>query len=109
MTQAAPQRSAAAILAANTSKLPELCYDVNDVTGEPIVLKRGEVGYYATGWPAAHAEEVVASKNAGLGVTPEQRQAMKAGSIFGFHLEIADPDRYTPEAVAARKAGRRRA
>lgn len=98
----------AAILAANTAKLPELCYDVHDLTGQPVILKRGETGFYETDWPALHAEAVVASKNAALGVTDAQRQAMKAGSLFGFHIETADPDLYTSEALARRKAARAR-
>lgn len=93
-------------LSYNLQKLPELCYDVHDVTGAPVILKRGETGFYETDWPALHAEEVVTRKNAALGVTPAQREAMKAGSLFGFHTAMADPDTYTPEAQAARKAAR---
>lgn len=79
---------------ANMAKLPRLCGARNPATGEPIVIRRGEVGFYPQDpdfdpdlWNGLH------------GVTPAQREAMAYGSCFGWHAPIADPDKH-PQAPA---------
>jgi len=68
-------------------KLPEICATRHDLTGEPIFVKRGEQGY----WPAPAGTDPD-KWNALQGITKAQENAMKAGSIFGFHIPLADPD-----------------
>jgi hypothetical protein len=43
----------------------------------------------------ATAAAIIAAINCALGVTPPQREAMAAGSMFGFDCPAADPDSYT--------------
>lgn len=77
--------------------LPEKCYATLLDTGQIVVLKKGETGYYPTDIPfktKEEAKEIVDAQNKKLGVTPAQREAMKAGSMFGFHVPAADPKHY---------------
>jgi len=78
---------------ANCAKLPETCYGIHMTTGDTIILKRGEVGYHDPGY-GDQGEEVVNRLNDRMDVTRQQRAAMEAGSVFGYHLPIADPDIY---------------
>jgi hypothetical protein len=66
--------------------LPEFAaaYSMNN---EPVILKRGKTGHYwsmPVGW-------TVATWNRHHNVTPAQAQAMLNGSLFGFHVPMADP------------------
>jgi hypothetical protein len=70
------------------NKLPEICASVNAVDGSPIFIRRGVMGY----WKAPLAIDVDAF-NAERGITPEQREAMEVGSMFGWEVPGADPDR----------------
>lgn len=79
--------------AANEAKLPEVCYAIHMESGNTIVLKRGEIGFHDPQY-GVQGEEAVNRLNERMGVTRQQRAAMEAGSIFGYHLPIADPDRY---------------
>jgi hypothetical protein len=54
--------------------------------GGVAMVKRGEVGY----WPADGYD--VDHFNERMGVTPAQRSAMLHGSMFGWDVELADPD-----------------
>lgn len=79
--------------------LPALAYvDNNDgIYGEsPIIaIKRGESGCYPI-----HARRSADELNTLEGVTCAQREAMLAGSMFGWHLPGADPkwhERYQPQ------------
>ena len=79
------------------SDLPEECYSVREETGEVILIKKGEDGYFPTDTRFADAEEARKSadkKNEALGVTKAQEQAMKAGSLFGWACPAADPKNY---------------
>lgn len=78
--------------------LPAYCYSVHEVTGELVVLKRGESGYYPqrpenAPWSAANLDIL----NERLGVTKGQAEAMKNGSMFGFHTPAANPNNYDDE------------
>ena len=79
-------------------KLPELCYGILNSTNEIIILKRGEKGYYPTGYePAKNREagdEWCDLLNEQLGVTKPQRKAMEVGSMFGFDVPGINPDYY---------------
>lgn len=72
-------------------KLPETAWVTNDgsfATDAPVIaIKRGESGYYPI-FTALTADEL----NIRNGVTPQQREAMLAGSCFGWTVPAADPD-----------------
>lgn len=79
------------------SSLPKQCYSLLLDTGNVVILKRGETGYYKTDIPHTSKEEaraIVEEYNRKLGVTRAQEEAMKGGSMFGFNKPIADPANY---------------
>ena len=77
--------------------LPEMCFSVLPDTGQLICIKRGESGYYPSDWNTNDKErniQIADDANESLGVTPEQRQAMEVGSMFGWNVLGADPQTY---------------
>lgn len=62
------------------------------------IVRNNCAGYWlialADDKPSAAAQ--IAAINLALGVTPAQREALLAGSLFGFHTPAADPASYTP-------------
>ena len=79
------------------SSLPEQCYSVLPDTGELIIIKKGESGYYRTDIDMGDKTEnrVLADEyNIKLGVSKAQEQAMSAGSMFGWAVPAADPKNY---------------
>jgi len=59
----------------------------------------GEHGYYVTdldssGLMFEQASEIVKGLNVRLGVTSSQQEAMRVGSMFGWHVPGADTDCY---------------
>ena len=77
--------------------LPETCLSTMPGTGELIVLKRGETGYYRSEWNTADAErnrQIADDHNHARGLTPAQVEAMRVGSMFGFAVPGAGPQRY---------------
>lgn len=46
---------------------------------------------------------MVDAENARLGVTPAQREAMLAGSMFGWDTPAANPDMYDAEGMFSRE------
>jgi len=79
------------------SSLPDQCYSSLPSTGEVVILKKGETGYYKTGIITESREEalaIVEDYNRKAGVTKAQEQAMQAGSMFGFGKPAADPKNY---------------
>ena len=76
------------------SSLPDCCYSVNKTTGEIIILKKGEKGFFKTDIPAAgpdESRELADYQNDKLGVTKAQEAAMYWGSLCGFDTPGADP------------------
>lgn len=71
--------------------LPELAASRNLEDGQPVIIKRGESGFYPQS--ASFDPNVF---NAQHGVTPAQREAMVLGSAFGWDV---------PGAYAARWEG----
>jgi len=73
------------------AKLPPRCFARLPSTGQTIAINRGETGYYPVVSP--HTPEQL---NAALPEppTPEQIEAMLAGSMFGWGHLIADPARH---------------
>lgn len=79
-----------------SSVLPESCYSVLH-TGELIVIKRGELGYYVSDWSSSDPAKNCAladEYNAEMGVTKAQAAAMQAGSLFGWNVPAANPEAY---------------
>ena len=79
------------------SDLPDCCYSVNKVTGEIIILKKGEPGFYKTDIPSKgrdESRELADHQNEILGVTKAQAAAMYMGSLCGFDTPGADPRNY---------------
>lgn len=77
--------------------LPETCYSVLPITGELIIIKIGEVGYYRTDYSTNSKEENIELKdyfNERCGITKVEEECMKVGSMFGWHVPGADPNNY---------------
>lgn len=77
--------------------LPDVCFSTLKTTGELICVKKGESGYYHSEHSTPDKErnvELADELNENLGVTPEQRQAMEVGSMFGWDVPGADPSNY---------------
>ncbi len=69
-------------------KLPELCMSRLPSDGSPVLIRRGEDGYRP--WHAYDPDHF----NQTLKVTPAQREAMIAGSMFGWDCPGANPENY---------------
>ena len=82
-----------------------MCACLHHETGEPIIIKRGELGY----WPMP-ASFTIEKLNADFDATPARIAAMQAGAMFGWHVPAADPDRYDTDGklVASRIRKRKR-
>lgn len=77
--------------------LPVQCYGVLQSTGEVVIIKNGESGYYRTDINFGSKEEnqeLVDEYNKRLGVTKAQAAAMMVGSMFGWNVPGADPANY---------------
>lgn len=64
------------------AKLPEMCAIRNAATGDPIMIKRGELGYY----PITSPNFDVDGFNQRRGITRAQVRAMEIGSMFGWDV-----------------------
>ena len=77
--------------------LPDCCYSVNKVSGELIILKKGETGFFKTDIPTKGREEsreLADLQNSKLGVSKKEEAAMYWGSVFGFDTPGADPKEF---------------
>lgn len=78
--------------------LPLQCYSTIPSSGELVLIKRNEQGYYPC--PKINSvnpdvnREFANEANAKMGVTKAQEEAMLAGSMFGWHTSAADPNNY---------------
>lgn len=82
----------------NLSKLPYVCYAVAPGKGGLVVVMRGVSGYVQ-----ADLELVARTMNESMSVTPAQAEAMLLGSMFGWDMPGADPDRYDEEGKLKRR------
>lgn len=79
------------------SSLPESCHSVLPSSGELIVIKRGEKGYFPSEFSSADEAEnriFADDRNTKNGVSKAQEAAMLAGSMFGWDAPAADPKNY---------------
>ena len=79
------------------SDLPEVCYSILPSTGDVIIIKHGESGYYRSEYSTedkAFNREFASDRNANLGVSKAQIEAMLAGSMYGWDVPAADPKSY---------------
>ena len=79
------------------SDLPEVCYSILPSTGDVIIIKHGESGYYRCEYSTedkAFNREFANDRNANLGVSKAQVEAMLAGSMYGWDVPAADPESY---------------
>lgn len=79
------------------SDLPEVCYSILPSTGDVIIIKHGESGYYRCEYSTedkAFNREFANDRNANLGVSKAQVEAMLAGSMYGWDVPAADPKGY---------------
>ena len=73
--------------------LPLYCYGYLPTTNEVIRIDFGEMGYCPIKVMKTGRSEA-AEMNREIGVTPAQAEAMKAGSMFGWTVLAAFPERY---------------
>ncbi len=87
----------------NLSKLPAYCFSRLLTDNSVIKIVAGESGYYEVPQAidklegAEAVEHFVGVLNEDLGVTGAQREAMAAGSMFGWGIPAANPDRYNKD------------
>ena len=75
-------------------------YAVNRISGEMILLKYGENGYFRCNYSLynkAENQNKADEINGLLGITKAQAAAMYGGSMFGFDKPIADPANYNED------------
>lgn len=79
------------------SDLPEVCFSILPSTGDVIIIKHGESGCYRCEYSTedkAFNREFANDRNANLGVSKAQVEAMLAGSMYGWEVPAADPKSY---------------
>ena len=77
--------------------LPETCFSILPSSGQLIIIRCGERGYYPSEWDTGDKEqnvELADELNEKLGVSPIQRQAMEVGSMAGWDVPGANPAKY---------------
>lgn len=70
--------------------LPEVCASRNPADDSPVLLKRGEKGF----WPMSATNVTPEECNKAWGITKSQEKAMLVGSMFGWNVPGADPANY---------------
>lgn len=81
--------------------LPETCFSILPSSGQLIIIRCGERGYYPSEWDTGKREEnreIASSHNARRGITDVQEAAMLAGSMFGWNTPGANPQWYLDNA-----------
>lgn len=84
------------------TNLPEYCFDTRPFTGELIILKKGEKGFYPCSWSTEDPKlnkQIADTQNEKLGITAAQRKAMSIGSMFGWDAPRADPKLFEKETL----------
>ena len=86
------------------NKLPDTCFSVLPSTGQLIIIKNGENGYYPSEWDTGSREknrEIASDHNEQRGISDIQESAMLAGSMFGWNTPGANPQWYLDNAKYA--------
>ena len=81
--------------------LPETCFSILPSSGQLIIIRCGERGYYPSEWDTGNREEnreIASSHNVRRGITDIQEAAMLAGSMFGWDTPGANPQWYLDNA-----------
>ncbi|MDD4414854.1 MAG: hypothetical protein PHR14_10000 [Oscillospiraceae bacterium] len=77
--------------------LPEVCHSTLPSSGELIVIKFGESGYFRSEFSTDDAEQnrmFADDRNKKQGITKAQEAAMLAGSLYGWFTPAANPKNY---------------
>ena len=77
--------------------LPETCFSVLPSSGQLIIIRCGERGYYPSEWDTGN-REIASNHNVRCGITDIQEAAMMAGSMFGWNTPGANPQWYLDNA-----------
>ena len=83
------------------NELPDACFSILPSTGQLIIIKKGESGYYPSEWDTGSREEnreIASNHNVRRGITDIQEAAMLAGSMFGWNIPGANPQWYLDNA-----------
>ena len=86
------------------NELPETCFSILPSSGQLIIIRCGERGYYPSEWDTGNREEnreIASSHNVRRGITDIQEAAILAGSMFGWNTPGANPQWYLDNARAA--------
>lgn len=73
-------------------KLPAECFAITPL-GQTVKIKRGEMGHYPI-TTSLTALVDIDKVNEGMGCSKAQREAMLAGSMWGWEVPAANPDMY---------------
>jgi hypothetical protein len=82
---------------AGKHKIPDVCYSTLPSTGDLILIKKGEEGYYPVDYSTDNLDinrRIANDKNMGLGVTRAQEEACLVGSMAGWTVPGAKPWKY---------------
>lgn len=81
-----------------SKELPKVCYGTLNTTGETIIIKLGEKGYFKSEdqRPADELNEI-------LEVTKAEKRAMEWGSMYGWDTPGANPNRYNEDGTPKKK------
>ena len=80
-----------------SSKLPDMCWSVNEADGSLICIKQGESGFFPSKWSTCDADtnrRLADYYNQKHGITKAQEQAMSVGSMFGWNVPGVNPKLY---------------
>lgn len=83
------------------NELPATCFSVLASTGQLIIIKKGEHGYYPSDWDTgdkAKNRDIASEHNQQRGISDIQETAMLAGSMFDWSVPGADPQWYMDNA-----------
>ena len=79
------------------NELPDACFSILPSTGQLIIIKKGESGYYPSEWDTGNREEnrdIASSHNESRGISDMQESAKLQNDI---QREISPQERKQPE------------
>lgn len=84
------------------NELPLFCYTTLRETGELVLIKRYEKGYFKTDYSSGDRKmnkEMEEFLNRKYGITPVQKEALHCGSLFGWHHSFTNPQDYMDKGI----------